>query len=72
MLIFISSSDLSSYNNLFLIVGSSFSVTGGLFGLGFSRKYNKSLKIESGLLDEFSEETKRELSTTMVFVRILN
>ena len=23
------------------------------------------------LLDEFSEETKRELSTTMVFVRIL-
>jgi pyruvate dehydrogenase E1 component len=31
----------------------------------------ESLKIESGLLDEFSEETKRELSTTMVFVRIL-
>ena len=37
-----------------------------------SRKTSvKSLKIESGLLDEFSEETKRELSTTMVFVRIL-
>ena len=32
-----------------------------------SRKTSvKSLKIESGLLDEFSEETKRELSTTMV------
>ena len=37
-----------------------------------SRKTSvESLKIESGLLDEFSEETKRELSTTMVFVRIL-
>ena len=29
------------------------------------------LKITENLLDEFSEETKRELSTTMVFVRIL-
>ena len=29
------------------------------------------LKITDNLLDEFSEETKRELSTTMVFVRIL-
>ena len=32
---------------------------------------NESLSIESGLLDEFSAETKRGLSTTMVFVRIL-
>ena len=29
------------------------------------------LKVTEGLLDEFSTETKRELSTTMVFVRIL-
>ena len=32
---------------------------------------DEKLKITDNLLDEFSEETKRELSTTMVFVRIL-
>jgi len=35
------------------------------------RVCNEQLKITDNLLDEFSQETKRELSTTMVFVRIL-
>ena len=35
------------------------------------RFLNEKLKITDNLLDEFSKETKRELSTTMVFVRIL-
>jgi len=43
-----------------------------LGGLIPSRRVsNEKLKITDNLLDEFSEETKRELSTTMVFVRIL-
>ena len=43
-----------------------------LGGLIPSRKVSKEkLKITDNLLDEFSEETKREISTTMAFVRIL-
>jgi pyruvate dehydrogenase E1 component len=43
-----------------------------LGGLIPSRKISlEKLKITDNLLTEFSEETKRELSTTMVFVRIL-
>jgi len=43
-----------------------------LGGLIPSRKISlEKLKISDNLLTEFSEETKRELSTTMVFVRIL-
>ena len=43
-----------------------------LGGLIPSRRVSdEKLMITDNLLDEFSEETKRELSTTMVFVRIL-
>ena len=61
--------DLSSDNEAFHYLQEQRKELGGLIP---SRKVsNEKLKITDNLLDEFSEETKRELSTTMVFVRIL-